>query len=66
MLIVNAYRIYLAPVVAEVVVGPGSARELESLLNEQSYLGRLALILPEALPGTVLKKHRPAGDGRIS
>jgi hypothetical protein len=59
MLIVTAYLIYVAPVVAEVVVGPGSARELESLLNEQSYLGRLALILPEALPETVLKKPSP-------
>jgi hypothetical protein len=55
MLIANAYRIYVAPVVAEVMVGPGNARELEKLLNEQSYLGRPALILPEALAETVLK-----------
>ena len=47
------------------MVGPGNARELEKLLNEQSYLGRPALILPEALPEAVLKnlplRWRPAG-----
>ncbi|HEY6243178.1 MAG TPA: hypothetical protein VIX17_04495 [Pyrinomonadaceae bacterium] len=58
MLIANAYRIYVAPVVAEVMVGPGNVRELEKLLNEQSYWGRPALILPEALAETVLK-NRP-------
>jgi len=65
MLTVNAYRINVAPVFAEVMVGPGNARELEKLLNEQSYLGRLALILPEALAETVLKnlthRWRPPG-----
>jgi hypothetical protein len=40
------------------MVGPGNVRELEKLLNEQSYWGRPALILPEALAETVLK-NRP-------
>jgi len=39
MLIVNAYRINVAPVVAEIVVGPGSARELEKPIERTVVLG---------------------------